>query len=565
MTVTLMNTVDCELSPEQAAQTRERRIFGPPGCGKTTTMGRLIVEACQQFGSDGVLVCSFTKTAARELVSRNLPLDQERVGTFHSICYRLLGNPTLLTGKTNLEGWNQAHPVYFMSGGAGQSALDDPYAMDLLNDKGEGEGDQLLNELNRLRGLMVPKESWPESVQLFESCWSAYKDNTFTVDFTDLIAHCLHQRVPVMEGTRALFLDEVQDFSPLELSLARYWGAQCDLLYMAGDDDQCLYKFKGATPDAFLNPPLPSEQILVLNQSYRVPRAVHRLATTISGYIQKRQEKIYKPRDYDGVATELPDVSYTYVDPLQTLLNGWVQAGKTVAILGSCAYMLNKTKDLLREMGLPFHNPYKLHRGDWNPLTGREGTISASRRVLAFLKVSRGQGMWTYPELWMWASELEAKSIFAHGAKTAIRRAAENEEWAHSPVLTSHLQEWISDPNAPAACMRGDMDWLEPRLLEKSARSVGYACKIVKAYGPEALEQAPRVIIGTIHSVKGGEADIVVLFPDLSRAGYDEFSSEDDQDAVDSVWRMMYVGVTRAKEELYVTDAASMMAVPVIA
>lgn len=804
-------------------------------------MSRLIVEACHTFGSDGVLVCSFTKAAARELVSRNLPLDSRRVGTLHSICYRLLGNPRLITEKANLEQWNAKNPAYCMSGGVNtQSALDDPYSMAELNAKGEGEGDELLQELNRLRGLMVPKESWPESVAFFAEAWETFKADSFMIDFTDMIALCVEQQLPVMEGTRALFLDEVQDFSPLELQLARQWGEQCDVLYMAGDDDQCqpghalvsttnrgavpiadlnehdllrtfdrtggstfygskrkgyrfqkacrqyvgelhafvlasghsievthnhhmmarwnaravnaycvylmrkgrnwrvgtsqvvrgisgifgpsgrarsemaddlwilkifdsssmavleedfiaakygvsrlvfewqksirhsrealdahhdrmcaigqiarllldygkyldlpywsranrykgrgckawqiipaancfatymdmltdagkavgvpsaiaevktsrvdipvyslnvepyhtyvsggiathncLYRFKGATPDAFLNPIIPDDQVIILDQSYRVPRKVHALACELSANIATRKEKLYKPRDFEGVVEQMEDVTYQYVLPLADRLDSWVKAGKTVAVLASCGYMLDPTKKLLREMGLPFHNPYRRHRGDWNPLAGREGAVSASQRVLAFLKVSRGLGWWTYPDLWLWASELGAKSIFAHGAKTEIRRAAEKEDLQQTPVAESDMTKWITDPDAPAAAMRGDMEWLQERLLEQSAKSMRFACEIVKSYGPDALETAPKVILGTIHSVKGGEADIVVMFPDLSRSGYDQFTDESDQDSVDAIWRMFYVGATRAKEELYITDAASVLAAPV--
>ncbi len=53
----------------------EYRIFGPPGTGKTTTLSQKIKEACQRYGSDHIIiVASFTKVAANQLLKGNLPL-----------------------------------------------------------------------------------------------------------------------------------------------------------------------------------------------------------------------------------------------------------------------------------------------------------------------------------------------------------------------------------------------------------------------------------------------------------------------------------------------------------
>jgi superfamily I DNA/RNA helicase len=72
------------------------------------------------------------------------------------------------------------------------------------------------------------------------------------------------------------------------------------------------------------------------------------------------------------------------------------------------------------------------------------------------------------------------------------------------------------------------------------------------------LLERPQVIVGTIHSVKGGEADVVILFPDLSQAGdaaYQRYGPPRD-----AVIRTFYVGMTRAREALYLADRTSTMA-----
>jgi len=79
------------------------------------------------------------------------------------------------------------------------------------------------------------------------------------------------------------------------------------------------------------------------------------------------------------------------------------------------------------------------------------------------------------------------------------------------------------------------------------------------AGGREALEESPRVIVGTIHSVKGGEADVVFLFPDISPAG--DAAYQKHGPPRDSVIRLFYVGMTRARHTLYICQRETSMAV----
>lgn len=521
---------------------REIRIYGPPGTGKTTTLSGLVATACRDYGSESVLVASFTKTAAKELVSRQMPLNDEQVGTLHALCYRALGRPKLVD-KALLKDWNAEHPTKEF-GGMGTD-VDDPYGS--LESSGTKDGDLLLQDLNRLRGLRVDEESWPMRIQAFAQDWRDFKANTGTIDFTDLIEECVKQDVTIPHSAAALFLDEVQDFSPLELSLARQWGKSCEVLYLVGDDDQCLYQFKGCTAGAFLEPAIDPANLRVLAQSHRVPRAVHAAAVRWVEQITERMPKDYRPRDYEG-CVETVGMTYQYPVSIQGQLEEWLARGKSVAFLASCSFFLDPLKHLLRDWGMPFHNPYRRQRGDWNPLTGRSGTVSASSRVMAYRKLAR-DAWWTYADLWQWAAILEADPVFRRGAKTLIKRKAEEETTANLPVDPDYLEAWFQDEQAANAAGAGDLDWLQSHMLHAYEKPMRYACRVVERRGEAALEETPKIIVGTIHSVKGGEADIVVLFPDLSPAGYQEWTTPGERQ--DSVRRCFYVGMTRAKEELH--------------
>ncbi|WP_447983804.1 UvrD-helicase domain-containing protein [Nitrospira sp. Nam74] len=526
---------------------REERIFGPPGTGKTTTLSALISEACKSHGSEQILVASFTRTAAKELAQRDLPLDDSQVGTLHALCYRALGKPKLAVGKA-LQDWNEKHPAYAHDQGDSFEAPDDlTTPTDMCRKR---ESADLVQEYHALRGRMVPRLIWPVKVQGFAELWEDWKQMTGFLDFTDLIEIAWRDTGGPPNQAAILFLDEVQDFSPLELALARRWASHMDRFVPAGDDDQCIYTFKGATPDAFLNPPLPADQIRVLSQSYRLPREVHRVATAWIEQITHRQPKAYLPRDCEGRVDMLPGWTWDYPDPLLRAIETHIQHGETVAVLASCGYMLGPTKRALRAAGMPFHNPYRPKRADWNPLglNKREGTVTARERLLAFLKVSLGRGWWSYGELHQWASTLDTKGLLTHGAKSAIREAAEAK--GDTPVSDADLGTWFLDERAAQASVDGDVRWFASKLLASQARPLEYACEVVAKHGAVALETPPKVTLGTIHSVKGGQADHVYLLPNLSpsatRAWYDGAG-----DGYEAVLRCFYVGITRARHSLF--------------
>ena len=102
----------------------------------------------------------------------------------------------------------------------------------------------------------------------------------------------------------------------------------------------------------------------------------------------------------------------------------------------------------------------------------------------------------------------------------------------------------------PAAFDSLTAAWWQTRVALDLADRVKYPADIAAKRGPQGLLHTPRVVVGTIHSVKGGQADVVYLFPDLSQAADAQYGRGGvDRD---SVVRLFYVGATRAYEQLHV-------------
>jgi len=532
--------------------TGEYRIFGPPGTGKTTSVTQQIHRAVERFGKDSVLVTSFSRAAAAELAGRELPVSSDCIGTLHSHCWHALGRPAI--AEVHIAEWNRTNPQLRITPAKKDRKPDgdetkEESVTDLRN------GDYWLSELNRSRARMLPIEVWPTGLRQFELLWSRYKGPRRLLDFTDLIETAFREIRIAPKNPSVIFADEAQDLNPMQLSLVRRWGENAEYFVVAADDDQTIYSWCGATPDAVLDPEIPEDHKVILAASYRVPRSIHTRANRLIHQVSRRQEKLYSPRPEEGLCLDLSQGSYKSPEYwiLKTILKH-LERGQKVMLLASCSYMLNPVIAVLRKWGIPFHNPYRKSNGFWNPLRhGRNG--SSANRILSLLVPHP----WTHGDLELWAEWLNPKGNLRIGAKALLEASDDS-----LPVTTERLNDLFeADALEALLTARGDsrllLRWWSSRVAPSFQGRVQFPVAVALGRGPEALEESPRVIVGTIHSVKGGQADVVFLFPDLSRAG-DAAYLRHGPDR-DSVIRLFYVGMTRARHTLYLCQSESSMAV----
>ena len=527
----------------------EYRIFGPPGTGKTTHVARQIHLAATKFGAESVLVTSFSKAAAAELVGRSLPISASNVGTLHSHCYRALGSPEI--AECCVDEWNRRNPQMPMLSKNRRARIDGEDSDAAEEQEKAYAGDDLLRELNRWRGMMAPADTWPCGVREFRAKWDEYKRAHSFMDFTDLIETAL-QDIPVAPGAPSvLFVDEAQDLNPMQLKVIRKWGGSADYFVQAADDDQCIYSWTGASPEAVLDPPIPDDHKIFLEQSFRVPRALHSLASGFVRQVTRTEEKQYRPRDAEGTVCRLAAGHWRNPDSLIDSAMRHLGRGQSVMFLASCSYMLRPLIGVLRKRGIPFHNPYRKSNGFWNPLAVTRRNSAASR-LLALLSAHRahgGSGRWTVRELSLWLAWLRPEGTLRAGALDEVK--------VMPPGGTVPLDAFVKilEPPALAALVDalGDdhrrlIEWWRGRLMPSVASRVRFPADVATYSGVAALKEAPKIVVGTIHSAKGGEADVVYLFPDLSRAGSGNY--ERYGPLRDSVIRLFYVGMTRAKDTL---------------
>ena len=524
---------------------KEHHCLGPPGTGKTTWLSRQVERACEEHDPQFVMVASFTRAAVAELNRRDLPIPEQNLGTLHALAYRALGHPEICETGKFLKEWSEEYPRYAMSSGT-REGVDDGFATGC-----DGEGDALLMEYSRLRALQRDRSYWAPRVTAFAAMWEAWKKETDRVDFTDLIEKALQEVDRPTCYPMIGFFDEVQDFTPLEIALVRKWAQTMEQVVLCYDLDQSIYAFKGADPSVLYDPSITP---MVLKQSYRLPRVVQSAAEKLIGQIgpEYRFQREYLPREEEG-AVEKVGQMFSQPERLIEQAAQYAEQGKSVLFLSTCSYMLNPLLTRLREQGIPFSNPYRRRRRDWNPLLKVKNQQNAATRVAAFLAAFwRSEPQWTVEELYSWLDL--TKGVAKRGWK---EKAALLPKDTYLPIVNLL---GIIDMDAILAAHRGKGEWLRDNLSAQWRGTGTFAIKCAER-NELALHEEPLIMTGTIHSVKGGEADVVFLSPDLSPQGFSQLTDHNVHHR-HAVVRQMYVGVTRAREKLILCAPSTRISFP---
>jgi len=596
---------------------------GPPGTGKTTWLAAQ-VEACSCYGQR-VLVCSLTRAAKAEIVGRGLMVPAEAVGTLHGHAYAAIGRPTMIQAK-DVAAWNERYPVLRLGGT--QADADDPFVASretdgdkLLNawnlarhrlliprgtpryaadheskaqplrkvrEAGESAGIGVLsgaqggvheglapNESTNGRATKAQRDI-QEGVEASQAIspdlrnfgvkWETWKAETGLIDFADQIELAIDAPAPEID---VILVDEAQDLSALEWRLVESWAETAEALVMVGDAWQALYTWRGADPSCLAQPSGFAGH-KVLGQSYRLSPAVYSVAVKwVSMRLSSYGPVEYRPTDRWGDGEVRPiEASCRFPEPAVDEAERFADAGESTVFLASCAYMLAPTITVLRQRGLPFSNPWRTHRGAWNPLSPSRDGVGAASRLLSFLSAYdfESEDGHTVGRLAHWTTACPVAGLMQKGGHPRIEKAAEENpgDAAEHYVRTLFLPERMENV---WRILRGEMPlaeaiaWFCSFVHAKYAKATDYAARVLSLRGFAALREPPRIHVGTIHSLKGGEADNVVLYPDLSLAAQQEWDGRPEQR--DNVVRTFYVGLTRARKRVLLAQQAGPFAVEI--
>jgi hypothetical protein len=288
-------------------------------------------------------------------------------------------------------------------------------------------------------------------------------------------------------------------------------------IYLAGDDDQGIYQWNGADSKYFTTY-FPGRKV-VLRKTRRFGEAIHHFTEIIRRGIMNSEEKQYEPTSKKGAVKRY--LSFREID--------FNQDG-TWYILGRVNRVVNELRMSAKEAGLYF--------GD------NKGNKSFDRKQWQAIKA------WTAISNGKIINKADAEIMYKY-IRDIEKDAFRTEKfWMGEPDFKTYnfesLKEWcgLSIPDE-----KKNKEWWWILRRNFTSRQKIYFIRLLKRYGQKQLNEEPQIIIDTIHSVKGGEADHVVLASKNDYASDFNRKNKEDQSGERKVY---YTGASRAKDTLHI-------------
>lgn len=590
-------------------------VLAGAGSGKTTVLANRVAYILQNTYAKpwNILAITFTNKAANEMKERIEAIvgngaKEMWIGTFHSVCVRILRT------CIEYEGYGKDFVIYdsadtrtlikecMKEQGLDEKVYPVRYLQSMISNAKNRmlSPDDAMNELNR------DPRAW-EAVQLYKLYQKKLKGNN-ALDFDDIImltVKILRENPDIAEKYQARFqyilVDEYQDTNDSQYELVSLLAAGYGNICVVGDDDQSIYKFRGANVNNILDFTSDYKDVkrVDLEQNYRSTSIILNAANTVIANNTKRMGKNLwtdkgtgeKISTFVGftendearyIAKEIrrrhnetgkySDCTILYRTNSQSraLEEAFMREAIPYKVLaGLRFYDRKEIKDMLAYLRL-IYNPnddLSLHRIINEPkrkigmATLDKLQLRASAEGISNFEAIRNIDM--YPELKTAAPRLKQFAALISGLRRLAAELTIDELVQRVAKDTGYMSMLISEDTVEAQTRKENIEEFFNVVAEfadddtSSGRLDEFLESVTLRSDIDDYDsEDDYVAMMTIHSAKGLEFPVVFI-AGLENGLFPGQRSLDDEDEIEEERRLCYVAITRAKEKLYLTRAMS--------
>lgn len=597
-------------------------ILAGAGSGKTRVLTHRTAYLIEECGVNpyNIMAITFTNKAAgemRERIDKLVGYGSESiwVSTFHSTCVRILRRHIDRIGfDTNFTIYDSDDQKTLMKDICKRLNVDTKIYKEksLLAAISHAKDELISPEEYATRAAASGDYAKKKQAEIYREYQEALRKNN-ALDFDDLIVKTVELfRVDAQvldyyqERFRYIMVDEYQDTNTVQFELVSTLARKYKNLCVVGDDDQSIYKFRGANIYNILNfeKHFPEAVTIKLEQNYRSTQNILDAANSVIANNVGRKRKTLWTDNAQGkkIGFRQFETGYEEAEYIAKDIAGCVQSG--AYHYGDCAvlYRTNAQSRLFEEKFIVSNIPYKIVGGvnfyarkEVKDLLAYLKTIDNARDDLAVRRIinvpKRGIGATTLNRVADYAAEQDLSFYnalkMADDIPTLGKSAAKIHPFVNfiqvmrsklelisvSELLqeiieeTGYVKELEAEGTDEAQARIENIDELISKVVtyeegEEHPTLSGFLEEVALVADIDSLEEgSDYVVLMTLHSAKGLEFPKVYLagmedglFPSYMSIAYDS-SSED----LEEERRLAYVGITRAKEELTITCARQRM------
>jgi DNA helicase-2/ATP-dependent DNA helicase PcrA len=595
-------------------------ILAGAGSGKTRVLTHRVAHLIGDLGVPPyrIMAITFTNKAAREMRERIDSLvgygsDQVWVSTFHSACVRILRR------FIDRIGYDPHFTIYDTDD---QKSLMKSICKDMEIDTKRFKEKTFLNKISSAKDELINAETYMNQAQgdfikvreaqVYREYQSRLRQNN-ALDFDDILMLTveLFKTSPdvltyYQNRIQYLMVDEYQDTNTAQFEFVRLLAGSRKNLCVVGDDDQSIYKFRGANIYNILNfeKYFPDAKVIKLEQNYRSTQVILDAANAVIANNRGRKDKALWTENPKGEKISFREFDSGYEEAQFIALDIAGKVYRQECSYGDCAvlYRTNAQSRMIEEKLVSENIPYRIvggvnfyQRQEIKDLIAYLKTVDNASDELAVRRIIN------IPRRGIGAASLQKVAVFAqangYGFYEALEAADRIPTLGRTAGKIKEFTDFIEELRTNASEMS------VPSLLKTVIEKTGYAENlraentdesrarlenidelISKAVTYQDSAEEPTlsgfleevaliadidnleettdyVVLMTLHSAKGLEFPYVYMagMEDGLFPSYMSMTADDNNAEMEEERRLCYVGITRAKKKLTMTMARMRM------